>query len=204
MKLKSILLPLSLIACTAFSAVSNADSSTLIKSTPALDGDVNSSWGVDIFSNDLTIGKSGIFSPNHKAIITFDTTQADATKTIDFAQVELFLSDIPAGMTFIEFIEFLSNNIKVEVAGPFGFSGSVSITGLDYYAIPTATLSPSDVVLGFIGNVGIDLTDHINLYGQTQIALSLISNPNNITVKFRSGEYVSTAGEEPDLTITYK
>lgn len=203
MKLKSFLLPLSLIACTAFSALSFADS-ILIKSTPSLDGDVNSSWGVDTTSHDLTIGKSGIFAPNHKTIITFDTTQVDQTKTIGFAQVELFFTEIPAGMDFIEFTAFLSNNINVEVAGPFGFGGSVSISALDYYATAAATLPPSEILIGFLGNMGIDLTDHINLSGQTQIAISLISNPNNVTVKFRSGEYPSTSGEEPDLTVTYQ
>lgn len=209
MKVKSVLLPLSLIAYSVFSAASNTgayESYISIPSTPALDGDVNSSWAVDTFSNEITIGSTGTFSPNiHKAIVIFDTTQVDTSKTIVFAQAILELTGFPAGMDYDEYSDYISNNIKIEVAGPFGFGGSHTITALDYYATPQFIL-PTDK-FSFVGwgvAHDFDLTGYLNPYGQTQIALSLISNPLNIAITFDSGEVATGIPGERRLNIYYQ
>ncbi len=209
MNFKSILLPVGFLACSAFSIASNAGSYDHIPSTPALDGDVNSSWAVDVFSNKLTIGSTGVFFPNnHKAIITFDTTQVDSSKTILYADARITFSDLPAGMSVSDVFEYTYGNLKIEVAGPFGFGGSTTITALDYYAVPAAVLDDEALNLGWFGDFGINLTDHINPFGQTQIAISLISNPANIAINFNSGEvganFPVEPNQEPILTITYE
>lgn len=209
MNFKSILLPVGFLACSAFSIASNASSNDYITSTPSLDGDVNSSWGVDVFSNKLTIGSTGTFFPNnHKAIVTFDTTQVDPSKTITSAYARLFFSDLPAGMTTGDVYLYAQGNLKIEIAGPFGFGGSPTITALDYYAVPVAVLDDEAIGLGWFDDLAINLTDHINRFGQTQIAISLISNPANITINFNSGEVGSNFPidfhKEPFLTITYE
>ncbi|MFL0810031.1 MAG: hypothetical protein K6L76_06430 [Agarilytica sp.] len=173
-----------------------------------LDGDVNSVWGVDVASEELTIGSTNPFFPNnHKAILTFDTSHIPVDQEIRYAEVNLYYSNLPDGMGHAELWEYLDGNIKVEVAGPFGFGGSHVITALDYYSFPLTTLSTDAVHFNFYLLPVLDLKGHINHYGMTQVAISLINNPENISVNFSSGEVsgfpVSHNGE-PYLVVDYK
>lgn len=190
MNLKSTLLPLSLIACAAFSSLSHADAD-IIESIPLLDGDVNSSWAVDVFSDELTIGSAGVFFPNvHKAFVTFDTTQIDSSRDVASAIVRLTMAQVPAEIELYDLTEYINDNIKVEVAGPFGFGGSFSIAASDLYAVPQ-TILPRDKYQfsGIAGGILIDLTDYVYLYGKTQVAISFASNPLNIAINFNSGDF---------------
>ncbi len=209
MKLKNILLPMSLLMCSTVSINSAAASYDHLLSTPSLDGDVSSSWAVDVLSDEMTIGSTGaLFPNNHKAIVTFDTTQLDASKTIRSASARIFFSELPAGMTVPDVYDYLEGNLKIEVSGAFGFGGSYIITAMDYYAVPAGSLSTDAVGFGWFGDVGIDLTGHINPFGQTQISVSLINNPDNIAIKFNSGEVSENFPEqyhqEPILNIAYE
>lgn len=207
MKIKSALLPLSLIAFSAFSTAS--EENTYITSTPALDGDVNSSWAVDTFSNDLTIGNTGTFFPNnHKAILTFNTALIEQGKTVQSAHAVLTFSSTPAGMDISDLYEYIDNNMAIGVAGPFGFGGSHAITALDYYAVPIASINADDFGFGWFVEFDIDLTDHVNPYGQTQIMISFVNNPENISVSFKSGDvgsgFPNNYNSEPLLVVSYE
>ncbi|MFL0810030.1 MAG: hypothetical protein K6L76_06425 [Agarilytica sp.] len=204
MNVKSILLSGFLAASsTAFAAPV-----TYIQSTPSLDGDVNSSWAVDIFSDELTIGNTGTLIPNnHKAIVTFDTTQITAGETVDAAHAVLSFSEFPEGMQYGDLIEYLADNIKIEIASPYGFGGSHAITAYDYYSLPVATVDNDDIDLGWYVDLGFELTDYVNPFGLTQVSISLINNPQNIAIKFKSGEveapYISYH-ESPIMIVSYK
>ncbi len=191
----------------AFSSLSQAaDSIVFLKSIPALDGDVNSSWQVDTFSNELTIGRSGLFLPaDHKAIITYDTSVLDSTRTPRHAYVTLNFSNLPAGKDGPATLQYLQDNMKIEVAGPFGFGGNNAITALDYYAAPVATIDKDQVFFGFVFHAGFDILPYVNDFGTTQIAISLGTNPENIAVKFHSGEVVGNdLSGGPSLAVFYE
>ncbi len=192
--------------CAFSSLAQAADSSVFLKSIPTLDGDVNSSWQVDTFSNELTIGRSGLFLPaNHKAIITYDTSVLDSTRTPRSAYVALNFTNLPAGKNAYEAMQYLQENIKIEVAGPFGFSGNNAITALDYYAAPIATIDKDQVFFGFVFHAGFDILPYVNDFGMTQIAISLGTNPENIAINFHSGEVVGNdLSGGPSLAVFYE
>ncbi len=203
MKFKTALL--TAVVCT-LSSLAQANDTVILKSIPALDGDVNSSWQVDTFSSELTIGKSGVFFPvDHKAIITFDSSVLDATQAASHAHVTLNFSNFPAGKDFNQTLQYLQDNVKIEVAGPFGFGGNSTITALDYYAVPVATVDKSQVTFGMVVSAIIDMPQHVNYYGHTQIAISLETNPENIAIKFHSGEVTGAEvlNGGPSLVVSY-
>ncbi len=161
MNLKKILLPLGLLRLSGI--LNAAEPNTYIPSTPVLDGDINSSWGVDVISDELTIGSTGIFFPNdHKTILTFDTTNIVAGEAIDYAHVVLYFSELPEGMHYGEALEYMYKNLEVEIAGPFGFGGSYNITALGYYSLPVATLDDDKIMYGWFQDVGLNIAEHVN------------------------------------------
>ncbi len=207
MKLKSMLIPLGL---SVFCGVVNAapPATTVTPSIAYLDGDVNSSWVVDTLSDELTIGSTGVFFPNtHKTILTFDTTAVPGGQEIRDALVRLHYA-VPNGTDYSGLAEYIEDNIKIEVAAPFGFGGSYTITGLDYYSLPLVTLAPEAFQIGFLGQPILDLTGHINLNGYTQVAISLINNPENIAINFISsdtdGGHPYYYNGQPTLEVSYK
>lgn len=204
MKAISLITGLSLVTFSCFTFAN--DGYEYIPSIPTLDGNVNNYWESDIFSDTLTIGKEGLWQKDHKTILTFDSSSVDENREIHSIKILMNYAELPPGLDGTDTINYLWQNIKVDIAGPAGFSGSHVISPMDYYNAPIASLDGDILMFGMGYHISLDITEYVNPYGLTQVAVSLPTNPENLAVKFKSGEVIGDYEWDggPTLFVIYE
>lgn len=205
MKIKTTLVSFALLLSSGLAQAT--PSFAYLPSIPTLDGHVNSFWEMDIQGDELKIGTEGNYiAKRYKSIVTFDTSNQPPSDTLRSAKILLNYAALPEGMDGSDIIYYLWENIQIEVAGPAGFSGSPIVSPLDYYGLSVAVLGEESLMWGMGYNVSLDITDYINFYGYTQVAISLKSNPENIVMSFMSGEVIGEYEWDsgPSLFLIYE
>ncbi len=157
-----------------------------------LDGQVNNWFQADTTKdgtaseNSIQVGKdSSIIFKNNKAIFTFDTSSLEE-QTVENAFLAIKINNknqLPQNWQ-----QYLKAHLKLDFAGPYGFSGnqyldSFKITGIDYWAssVKSFSLEYDNQKNGFI--IPSEALEYIQLNRKTQIRISFKQNPQKYLIQ---------------------